>query len=316
MKIMNLYHKLGRGMLALHSSMLGVMQVSRIEVSFEFFPPADDVSAGQLLSTVQRLSLLEPRFVSITCGAGGSSRPRTRQWVLRLLRSTSLQVVPHLTCIDSSREELSASAREYWDVGIRQLVALRGDRPDGAAVAASDAGFSCAAELVGGLRQVAAFDLFVSAYPEGHPENPGVDADVRNLKRKVEAGARRAITQFFFDTDAYLAYRDRCAAAGIDVPIVPGILPITRFSQVQKFAARCGATIPRWLQQRFEGLEQDLDTQRLIAAHLAIEQVQRLQRHGVNEFHFYTLNRADLTYAICHALGVRPARAEAEVRVA
>jgi len=289
--------------------------MSGAQVSFEFFPPADDLAGGQFLSAVERLATLGPRFVSVTCGAGGSSRPRTRQWVLRLLRSTSLRVVPHLTCVDSTREELAASAREYWDVGIRQLVALRGDRPEGAGAPAA-LGFRCAADLVGGLREVAAFELIVSAYPEGHPENPGIEADVQNLKRKVEAGARRAITQFFFDTDAYLAYRDRCAAAGIEIPIVPGILPIGRFSQVQKFAARCGASIPRWLRQRFEGLEQDAETERLIAAHVAIEQVQRLQHHGVNEFHFYTLNRPELTYAICHALGVRPAQAKAEVRVA
>ena len=291
------------------------MPRSPIAVSFEFFPPADDLAASRFLLTVQRLAKLDPDFVSITCGAGGSARPRTRQWVMRLLAETDLRVVPHLTAVEATRQDIATLAREYREAGVRGLVALRGDAPAGANAAdASRPDFHNAADLVRALRHASDFELMVAAYPEGHPENPGVDADVRNLKRKVQAGARRAITQFFFDTDAYLRYRDRCGTAGIDIPIVPGILPIGNFSQVQKFAARCGAAIPRWLQQRFEDLQDDPETQRLIAAHVAIEQVQRLQQHGVNEFHFYTLNRADLTFAICHALGMRAS--QSAVRVA
>jgi len=197
------------------------------------------------------------------------------------------------------------------------LVALRGDLPGIATQSGGTppGGFAQASDLVRGLKSVADFEISVAAYPEGHPENPGVDADIANLKRKVEAGANRAITQFFFDTDVFLRYRDRCAAAGIHVPIVPGILPITRFPQLLRFAERCGAAVPVWLHKRFDGLDADPDTRRLIAAHVAIEQVQRLQQHGVNEFHFYTLNRAELTYAICHALGLRPVAAETEAQI-
>ncbi len=292
--------------------------MSGVCVSFEFFPPNDESMAVQLWSAVQRLAPLDPSFVSVTYGADGSTRARTHQWVMRMLRETSLRVVPHLTCIGAGRAEVAAIARDYWQHGVRSVVALRGDAPAGAPPGVGTAGAASqelryASDLVRGLREVAAFDISVAAYPEGHPENPGVEADVANLKRKVEAGARRAITQFFFDTDVYLRYRDRCAAAGIQVPIVPGILPISRFSQLQRFAERCGASIPRWLRQRFEGLDDDPDTRRLIAAHVAIEQVQRLRLHGVTDFHFYTLNRAELTYAICHALGMRPAQLQAQV---
>lgn len=282
------------------------MSGSGIEVSFEFFPP-EDGAAPQFLSTVERLARFEPKFVSITCGAGGTSRPRTRRWVQRLLRMTSLQVVPHLTCIGASRQEIQDCARHYWDAGIRQLVALRGDHPSiPESVKADDAGFDSAARLVSGLREVAPFGLFVAAYPEGHPENPGMEADVQNLKRKVAAGATRAITQFFFDHDAYLSYRDRCAAVGIHIPIIPGILPIGRLSQVERFAARCGASVPGWLRSRFEGTEGDEGAQGRVAAEVAIEQVELLMQHGVKEFHFYTLNRAGLTGEICHEVGIRP----------
>lgn len=283
-----------------------------VSVSFEFFPPNDDIMAVQLWSAVQRLAPLGPSFVSVTYGADGSTRSRTHQWVMRILRETSLRVVPHLTCVGASRGEITAMARDYWDQGVRSLVALRGDAPAVGSATPPD-GFTYASDLVRGLKEVAPFDLSVAAYPEGHPENPGIEADVANLRRKVDAGARRAITQFFFDTDVYLRYRDRCAAAGIRVPIVPGILPITRFSQMQRFAERCGTSVPRWLRQRFEGLDDDPETRRLIAAHVAIEQVQRLRLHGVNDFHFYTLNRAELTFAICHALGMRAAQLQAQV---
>ena len=294
------------------------MKANSVSVTFEFFPPNDEAMAAQLWGAIQRLAPLEPRFVSVTYGADGSTRSRTHQCVMRILRETNLLVAPHLTCVGATREEISSIAGDYWDQGIRQLVALRGDPPPSgngspSAYVPSPNGFGYASDLVGGLRGVADFDISVAAYPEGHPETPGVDADIENLKRKIDAGANRAITQFFFDTDCFLRYRDRCAAAGIHASIVPGILPITRFPQLTRFAARCGASIPDWLHQRFDGLDEDPDTRRLIAAHIAIEQVQRLQQHGVNEFHFYTLNRAELTYAICHALAMRPKSSEAKV---
>ncbi len=286
-------------------------------VSFEFFPPADEAMGQQLWASVQRLAPLRPSFVSVTYGADGSTRTRTHEFVQRVLRETSLRIAPHLTCVGASREEVLGIAEDYWRLGVRHLVALRGDAPphhgpDGRYRPHSH-GFAYASDLVRGLRQVADFDLTVAAYPEGHPESGGVDADLENLKRKIDAGAARAITQFFFDPDLFLRYRDRCAAQGLNIGVVPGILPITRFPHMLRFAARCGATVPDWLRSRFEGLDDDPDTRRMIAANVAIEQVQRLRRHGVQEFHFYTLNRAELTYAICHALGLRPALRAAQV---
>jgi len=288
---------------------------SQVEVSFEFFPPNDDAMGKQLWEAVSRLAPLQPKFVSVTYGADGSTRAKTHDCVQRMLRETDLCVAPHLTCVGASREEVLGIAQDYWRHGIRHLVALRGDLPEGAAKGGDSNGFAFASELVGGLASVAQFDMSVAAYPEGHPESKGVEADVENLKRKVDAGATRAITQFFFDTDVFLRYRDRCAAAGMDISIVPGILPITRFPQLVRFAGRCGASVPDWLRRRFDGLDDDAETRRMIAANVAIEQVQRLREQGVNEFHFYTLNRAELTYAICHALGLRP-RVNAEARVA
>jgi methylenetetrahydrofolate reductase (NADPH) len=226
-------------------------------------------------------------------------------------------VAPHLTCVGAPRGEVLRIARDYWQQGIRHLVALRGDAPANVApdgrYRANAQGFAYASDLVAGLAGVGKFDISVAAYPEGHPESGSVEADLENLKRKVDAGAGRAITQFFFDTDVFLRYRERCVAAGIRVPLVPGILPITRFPQLLRFAERCGAAVPAWLRQRFDGLDDDPETRRMIAANVAIEQVQRLREHGVQEFHFYTLNRAELTYAICHALGLRPRLAEAQV---
>ena len=276
-------------------------------VSFEFFPPSDPENEARLRATVERLAPLRPHFVSVTYGADGSTRDRTHRIVSELHGRGQLRVAPHLTCVDASREEVLTVARSYWEMGIRHIVALRGDPPVGTDpyVPRSD-GFGYAVELVRALKQVADFQLTVAAYPEVHPQAPSAQFDLVNLKRKVEAGASRAVTQFFFDTGVYLKFRDRCAAAGIDVPIVPGILPITRFPQILKFAARCGADVPAWLVRRFEGLEQDAETRRLISASVAIEQVHQLQREGVDEFHFYTLNRAELSYAICHALGLRP----------
>jgi methylenetetrahydrofolate reductase (NADPH) len=289
-----------------------------VAVSFEFFPPSDDTAAAQLWECVQRLAPLKPNFVSVTYGADGSTRTRTHEWVLRILRETNLVVAPHLTCVGASRTEVLRIAEGYWQQGIRHLVALRGDAP--AANMLPDGryqphagGFAYASDLVKGLTEIGRFDLSVAAYPEGHPETGTVDADLENLKRKVDAGAGRAITQFFFDTDIFLRYRDRCTAAGIGARLVPGILPITRFPQLLRFAKRCGASVPAWLRRRFEGLDDDPDTRRMIAASVAIEQVQRLRQHGVDEFHFYTLNRAELTYAICHALDLRPRVIEAQV---
>ena len=278
-----------------------------MNLSFEFFPPGDAAMEATLWRSVQRLAPLGPRFVSVTYGADGSTRTRTHQLVTRIKRETSLTGAAHLTCVGASRGEILDIARQYRDEGIRHIVALRGDPPQGATcyVPHPD-GFAYAADLVAGLRTVADFDISVAAYPEMHPEAQSAEADLDNLKRKVDAGATRAITQFFYDVELFLRFRDRCAAAGIRAPIVPGILPITRFPQVLRFAARCGASIPPWLADRFHGLDDDAETRRLIAASVAIEQVQTLERHGVRDFHFYTLNRAELTYAICHTLGARP----------
>lgn len=288
------------------------MAMTPIQVSFEFFPPGDAAMEATLWSSVQRLAPLAPRFVSVTYGADGSTRERTHNVVTRIQRETSLTSAPHLTCVGASREEVLDIARRYWDQGIRHIVALRGDPPQGSSrYVPHPQGFAYGADLVAGLRSIADFDISVAAYPETHPEAQSAESDLDNLKRKIDAGASRAITQFFFDTDDYLRFRDRCVAAGIAVSIVPGILPITRFPQVTRFAARCGARIPQWLAERFAGLDDDPDTRRLIAANVAIEQVSRLRRHGVSEFHFYTLNRAELTYAICHALGLRPQAASA-----
>ena len=280
-----------------------------IEVSFEFFPPADAEMEATLWKSIERLAPLAPRFVSVTYGADGSTRERTHNVVTRIQRETPLVGAPHLTCVGASRGEILDIARKYWDQGIRQLVALRGDPPRGQTkyVPHPD-GFAYAADLVAGLKSVADFDISVAAYPEVHPEAPTAQFDLDNLKRKLDAGASRAITQSFFDTDFFLRFRDRCAAAGIQPPIVPGILPITRFPQVLKFAAKCGMGVPEWLKERFNGLDDDPETRRMIAASVAIEQVQELGRQGVRDFHFYTLNRAELTFAICHALGVRPTR--------
>jgi len=287
-------------------------------VSFEFFPPGDEAMAQQLWQSVQRLAPLRPSFVSVTYGADGSTRTRTHEFVQRVLHETDLRVAPHLTCVGASRQEVLNIAKDYWSQGVRHLVALRGDAPPANLTAEGryrphPEGFAYASDLVQGLSQVGNFEMSVAAYPEGHPESGGLDAELENLKRKVDAGAGRAITQFFFETDLFLRYRDCCAAAGIQANIVPGILPITRFPQLLRFAARCGASVPDWLRSRFDGLDDDPDTRRMIAANVAIEQVQRLRQHGVEEFHFYTLNRAELAYAICHALGIRPRASEARV---
>jgi methylenetetrahydrofolate reductase (NADPH) len=292
-----------------------------VEVSFEFFPPNDETAAANLWAAVERLAPLRPKFVSVTYGADGSTRTRTHDCVLRILRETDLVVAPHLTCVGASREDIAGIAEDYWRNGVRHMVALRGDPAGGPRNAPRRyqpcaGGFAYASDLVAGIRKTAPFEISVAAYPEGHPESGSVEADLDNLKRKIDAGANRAITQFFFDTDTFLRYRDRCAAHGIGASIVPGILPITRFPHMVRFAERCGASVPQWLRKRFDGLDEDPETRRMIAAHVAIEQVQRLREHGVDEFHFYTLNRAELAYAICHALGIRPQRTLQQTRVA
>ena len=278
-----------------------------VQVSFEFFPPKDEAMERTLWASIGRLAPLAPRFVSVTYGADGSTRDRTHRVVSRVRRETALTGAPHLTCIGASRGEILEVARRYWDEGIRHIVALRGDPPGraGPYLPQRD-GFAHASDLVAGLRTVGAFEISVAAFPETHPEAASADQDLDNLRRKLDAGATRAITQFFFDSDRFLRFRDACRARGIEAPIVPGILPITRFPQLLRFAERAGASVPGWLAQRFEGLDDDAETRRMIAASVAIEQVARLRREGLDEFHFYTLNRAELTYAICHALGLRP----------
>lgn len=283
-----------------------------VEVSFEFFPPHSAAMETTLWDSIQRLKALNPGFVSVTYGADGSTRERTHAVVERIVNETGLTAAPHLTCVGASRGEIEEIARDYWDMGVRHLVALRGDPPEGSGdYAPHPDGFAYASDLVAGLKKVADFDISVAAYPEVHPEAQSAEADLENLKRKIDAGASRAITQFFFDPELFLRFRDQAVAAGIDTDLVPGILPITRFPQLQKFATQCGASVPDWLSERFAGLEDDAETRQMIAASVAIEQVRALQKEGVDEFHFYTLNRAELTVAICHALGVRPAAAAA-----
>ena len=281
------------------------------QLSFEFFPPKTEALENQLWACIRRLAPLRPRFVSVTYGAGGGTQARTHATVSRILRETALTPAAHLTCVDAPRGEVDRVAREYWDAGVRHIVALRGDPPAGAdRYEAHPEGYAYAADLVEGLRRVAPFEISVAAYPETHPTAPSADHDVDNLKRKIDAGATRAITQYFFDTDVFLRFLDRCAAAGITVPIVPGIMPVSNFKQMRSFSAKIGASVPDWMGALFEGLDEDVETRRMIAAVVAAEQVRLLQVNGVDEFHFYTLNRPDLVYAIAHILGARPASAD------
>ncbi|MGN6278263.1 MAG: methylenetetrahydrofolate reductase [NAD(P)H] [Sphingomonas sp.] len=277
-----------------------------IAVSFEFFPPKNERMAETLWESIQTLAPLQPRFVSVTYGAGGSTRERTHQTVERIVNETSLTPAAHLTCVGASRGEVDDVARAYWDLGVRHIVALRGDPPEaGTAFAPHPDGYANAAELVDGLKRVAPFDVSVAAYPECHPDSPDKTADIDNLKRKVDAGADRAITQFFFSADCFLRFRDEAAAAGIGVEIVPGILPVSNVAQTRRFAEACGAGIPDWLNNLFEGLDDLPAARQLIAATVAAEICGQLYAGGVRRFHFYTLNRAELAYAICHLLGVR-----------
>lgn len=278
-----------------------------LEISFEFFPPKTERMEEILWDSVKRLEPLGPRFVSVTYGAGGSTRDRTHNTVGRINSDTSLKAAAHLTCVDATREQVDDVARRYWEDGIRHIVALRGDAPDEAVgYTPHPGGYAYAADLVAGLRDIADFEISVAAYPETHPEATSAQDDLDNLKRKIDAGATRAITQYFFDVSVYLKFLEKVRGAGIDVEIVPGILPVTNFQQVLKFSKQCGATVPGWMATLFDGLDDDPETRRLVAATAAAEQCRLLQAEGIASFHFYTLNRADLTYAICHILGVRP----------
>ena len=280
-----------------------------IAVSFEFFPPKSAEAEVALWDTVCHLEPLQPAFVSVTYGAGGSARERTHATVTRIARETALTPAAHLTCVAATRQEVDDVARQYWQAGIRHLVALRGDPPDGTAgYSAIDGGYAYANDLVTGLRNVADFEISVAAYPEVHPDAPSKAFDLDNLKRKIDAGATRAITQFFFDNSRYLRFRDAVAAAGIDAPLVPGIMPVTNFNGIRRFAESCGASIPVSLAQAFEGLDDDTDGRQRVAEEVASEQCLELVDQGVREFHFYTLNRAELTVAICRQLGVEAAR--------
>jgi len=281
--------------------------MSAPRVSFEFFPPKTPEAEASLWKTVERLAPLNPEFVSVTYGADGSTRERTHQVIQSILTKTELKPVPHLTCVGAPRDEIDAIADDYWSMGVRQIVALRGD-PEGGAEADYQPhpnGYAYASDLVEGLLAKHPFELFVAAYPETHPQAISADTDLDNLKRKVDAGGHRAITQFFFDNAIFLRFRDRVAAANINVELIPGILPVTNFNTLVRFADACGASIPATLKTLFEGLDEDPSIRQLIAAHAAVSQAENLGREGVDDFHFYTLNRADLSFAVCHALGVR-----------
>jgi methylenetetrahydrofolate reductase (NADPH) len=285
-------------------------------ISFEFFPPKTPEMETRLWEVIKRLEPIGPRFVSVTYGAGGSTRERTHAMVRRIRQETMLEPAAHLTCVAATRDEIDAVAAAYWEAGVRHIVALRGDPPGGITgggerYAPHPGGYAFAADLVAGLKRVADFEISVAAYPETHPEAESDRHDLDNLKEKLDAGAERAITQFFFDVDVFLRFRDRAASASISVPIVPGILPVTNFAQLKRMAATCGASIPAWMAAHFDGLDDDPDTRRLVATSIAAEQCRRLQSNGVHEFHFYTLNRADLIVAICHLLGVRAPKAVA-----
>jgi methylenetetrahydrofolate reductase (NADPH) len=280
----------------------------RIKVSFEFFPPRSDEMEGRLWEAISRLEPLSPHYVSVTYGAGGSTRERTARTVSRILRQSNLRPAAHMTCVDATRDEVEEVVREFAAMGVTRFVALRGDPAAGvgAAYRPHPQGYSNGAELVGAIRAIGDFEVSVSAYPEKHPESADFATDIDMLKRKVDSGATRAITQFFFDNDAYERYVERVRRAGIYIPIVPGILPIHNFAQVASFSARCGAHVPAWLAERFDGLERDPQTHALVASAIAAEQVLDLVERGIGEFHFYTMNRSDLVYAICHLIGIRP----------
>ena len=276
-------------------------------VSFEFFPPKDEVGEGKLWNSFEKLAPLRPRFVSVTYGAGGSTRDRTSNIVKRIEGQTGLTAAAHLTCVEATREEIDGQARDWWDAGIRHVVALRGDAPGKDGVyTPHPGGYAYASDLVDGLKRIGDFEISVGAYPEVHPDAASAQADMDNLKRKIDAGATRAITQYFFEADTFLRFRDAAEKAGITAAIVPGILPVTNFKTVARFSAACGTSVPDWMAELFEGLDDDPETRALVAASASSELCLKLMDEGVDEFHFYTLNRAELTNAICRRLGVRP----------
>lgn len=282
-----------------------------IGVSFEFFPPKTERMGEILWESIATLAPLGPRFVSVTYGAGGTTRERTHATVERIVRETSIPAAAHLTCVDASRAEIEEIARDYWNIGVRHIVALRGDPPQaGTRFVARPDGYASAADLVAGLKAVAPFEISVGAYPETHPEAASAEADLDNLKRKIDAGADRAITQFFFEPDTFFRFRDAAAAAGIDAEIVPGIMPVSNFAAVQRMSGMTGTAVPAWLAHLFEGLDDLPAARQLVAATVAAEMCRRLYAGGVRQFHFYTLNRAELSYAICHLLGLRPKDAQ------
>ena len=292
---MSIFHASQRD--ALNQSLAEVQ--GQINVSFEFFPPRTSEMEQTLWNSIDRLSSLKPKFVSVTYGANSGERDRTHSIIKGIKDRTGLEAAPHLTCIDATPAELRIIARDYWNNGIRHIVALRGDLPPG-----SGKPEMYASDLVTLLKEVADFDISVAAYPEVHPEAKSAQADLLNLRRKVDAGANRAITQFFFDVESYLRFRDRCVSAGIDVEIIPGILPVSNFKQAKKFADMTNVRIPAWMAQMFDGLDDDAETRKLVGANIAMDMVKILSREGVKDFHFYTLNRAEMSYAICHTLGV------------
>jgi methylenetetrahydrofolate reductase (NADPH) len=286
-----------------------------IDVSFEFFPPKTEKMEQTLWESVKTLEPLAPRFVSVTYGAGGSTRERTHATVAKIVRETSISAAAHLTCVNATRDEVDAIARAYWEVGVRHIVAIRGDPPEqGVKFAPYPGGYANAAELVAGLKRVAPFEISVAAFPECHPDSPSVAADLENLKRKVDAGANRATTQFFFDPECFFRYQDKVAAAGIDIEILPGIMPVTNFAAINRMAAMNGTAVPAWVGRLFEGLDDLPAARQLVAATVAAELCAQLYAGGVRQFHFYTLNRAELSYAICHLLGLRPKEATDERR--
>lgn len=285
-------------------------------VSFEFFPPKTPEMEETLWRSIRRLEPFQPELVSVTYGAGGSTRERTHDTVKRIVQETSLTPAAHLTCVGASRAETDEVIRAYWDAGIRHIVALRGDMPElGAPYVPHPQGYQSTPELIAGIRKIADFEVIVSAYPEKHPESSSIEADIDLLKQKVDAGATRAISQFVFDTEKHARFLDTVRRAGVEVPLVPGIMPTTNFKGTKRMAERCGASIPKWLDDYYIGLDDELETRKLIAAYVAAEQVNRLRAYGFDRFQFYTLNQADLTFAICNVLGVRRHEVPATVPV-
>lgn len=286
-----------------------------VRVSFEFFPPKSDEAEANLWKAVRRLEPLNPAFVSVTYGAGGSTRERTHRTVQRILSETTLKPAAHLTCVEASREEVDQVIQDYKAIGVDHIVALRGDPPGasgiGGAYQPRADGYANATELARAIQRAGGFQTSVGVYPEKHPESPSVDHDIDVLKAKVDAGATRALSQFFFDIDAFLRFRDRVRAAGVQIALIPGIMPVSNFAGLQRMSATCGASVPAWLAAHFDGLDDDPETRKLLAASIAAEMCARLQEEGFADFHFYTLNRADLVYAICRVLGVREHKATA-----